>query len=46
MNITVYGAAKENIHDEFKIKTEELGRIMAQRGHTLIFGGGKIRTGS
>jgi uncharacterized protein (TIGR00730 family) len=41
MNITVYGAAKENIHDEFKIKTEELGRIMAQRGHTLIFGGGK-----
>ncbi|MBR2043642.1 MAG: TIGR00730 family Rossman fold protein [Clostridia bacterium] len=41
MNITVYGAAKENIHEEFKIKTEELGRIMAQRGHTLIFGGGK-----
>lgn len=41
MNITVYGAAKETIHNEFKIKTEALGEEMAKRGHTLIFGGGK-----
>lgn len=41
MNITVYGAARETIHEEFKSAAEKLGEEMAKRGHTLIFGGGK-----
>lgn len=41
MNITVYGAARETIHEEFKRAAEKLGEEMAERGHTLIFGGGK-----
>ena len=41
MNITVYGAARETINEEYKTATEKLGEEMAKRGHTLIFGGGK-----
>lgn len=41
MNITVYGAASENIKSEYKAACENLGRTLAERGHTLIFGGGK-----
>ena len=41
MNITVYGAASENIHSDYKAAAEKLGREMANRGHTLVFGGGK-----
>lgn len=41
MNITVYGAASENINEEYKVRCEEFGRELAKRGHTLIFGGGK-----
>lgn len=41
MNITVYGAASENIHSDYKAAAENLGREMAKRGHTLVFGGGK-----
>jgi uncharacterized protein (TIGR00730 family) len=41
MNITVYGAASENISEEYKGTCEEFGRELAKRGHTLIFGGGK-----
>jgi RNA-binding protein YlmH len=40
MNITVYGAARETINEEYKTATEKLGEEMAKRGHTLIFGGG------
>lgn len=41
MNITVYGAASEKIKDAYKTAAFGLGREMAKRGHTLIFGGGK-----
>ena len=41
MNITVYGAARETINEEYKTAAERLGEELARRGHTLIFGGGK-----
>lgn len=41
MNITVYGAARETIHEEFKTAAQILGEEMAKRGHALVFGGGK-----
>ncbi len=40
MNICVYGASSNKINNIFLEKTEELGRKMARRGHTLVFGGG------
>jgi uncharacterized protein (TIGR00730 family) len=36
----VYGAASPNIDDKYKKEVEKLGREMAQRGHSLVFGGG------
>lgn len=42
MNITVYGAASEDIKEEYKADCERLGEELAKRGHTLIFGGGKL----
>ncbi|MBE6729001.1 MAG: TIGR00730 family Rossman fold protein [Ruminococcaceae bacterium] len=41
MNITVYGAASENIKNEYKEACFSLGKTLARRGHTIIFGGGK-----
>ncbi len=41
MNITVYGAASEDIKEEYKTACEALGEELAKKGHTLIFGGGK-----
>ena len=41
MNICVYGAASSQIDENFIIKGEELGRKMAERGHGLVFGGGR-----
>ncbi len=40
MNICVYGAASNKVPQEFINKTEELGNLMASRGHTVVFGGG------
>lgn len=40
MNICIYGAANNEIDASFIKAGEELGEIMAQNGHTLIFGGG------
>ena len=40
MKICVFGAASSAIDNDFKIKVEELGKVMAQRGHSLVFGGG------
>lgn len=40
MNICVYGASSNTIDKEFIKKTQELGRMLAKRGHTLVFGGG------
>lgn len=40
MNICVYGASSNVIDEKYIEKVEELGRIMVERGHNLVFGGG------
>jgi len=40
MRICVYGAASPTIDPEFIKKVEEMGEILAKRGHSLVFGGG------
>ena len=40
MNICVYGASSEAIEREYIREGERLGRLMAEAGLTLIFGGG------
>lgn len=40
MNICVYGAASQKIEDKYKDAVEELGYLMALRGHDLVFGAG------
>ena len=40
MRICVYGAASSTIDKEYVEKVEALGKEMASRGHSLVFGGG------
>ena len=40
MRICVYGAASPTIDKEYIERVENLGREMAKRGHSLVFGGG------
>lgn len=40
MNICVFGAASNDIGEHFLSPGETLGRKLAERGHSLIFGGG------
>jgi len=40
MNITLYGAASDRIDRVYIERVEELGRAMARRGHTMVFGAG------
>lgn len=40
MNICVYGASSNTIDPGFLSGGEELGKQMAHRGHSLVFGGG------
>lgn len=40
MRICVYGAASPTIDEKYIKATEELGEILAKRGHSLVFGGG------
>ncbi len=40
MRICVYGAASPRIDAYYIEKVEEMGRIMASRGHGMVFGGG------
>lgn len=40
MNICVYGASSNDINNAYIKAGEQLGELMAQRGHGLIFGGG------
>ena len=40
MKICVYGAASSTIDPEYIEKVEKLGKEMAKRGHSLVFGGG------
>ena len=41
MKICVYGAASSLIDKSFVEAGEDLGRKMAERGHGLVFGGGR-----
>ena len=41
MRICIYGAASSEIDKSFVNAGEELGRKMAKRGHSLVFGGGR-----
>ncbi len=40
MNITLYGSASNMIDKAYVDAVEELGRAMARRGHTMVFGAG------
>ena len=40
MKICVYGSASNTINQEFKDKVDELGKMIVQRGHSLVYGGG------
>lgn len=40
MNVCVFGSASSLIEEKYIRAGEELGRILALRGHDLIFGGG------
>lgn len=40
MRICVYGAASPSIDEKFITLTEEMGKKMAEKGHSLVFGGG------
>ena len=40
MNICVYGAASDDINKVYIKAGEQLGRMIAQKGHGLVFGGG------
>ncbi len=40
MNICVYGASSKTIANGYIAAGEALGKIMAERGHALVFGGG------
>lgn len=40
MNICIYGASSSDIDKSFITATENLGKAMAKRSHTLIFGAG------
>lgn len=41
MNICVYGASSDRLDKVFFDAAEELGKLMAEKGCTLVFGGGK-----
>lgn len=41
MNICVYGASSDRLDSLYFSEAEKLGRLMAQRGCSLVFGGGQ-----
>ena len=40
MNICLFGAASALIDTDYMKAVEELGEMMARKGHTMIYGGG------
>ncbi len=40
MKICIYGASGKDLDPAYFAAAEELGRLMAQEGHSLVFGGG------
>lgn len=41
MNICIYGASSDSLDKIYYVEAFELGKLMAENGHTLIFGGGE-----
>ena len=41
MKICVYGAASSEIDESFTKTGEKIGKMMVERGHSLVFGGGR-----
>ena len=41
MNICIYGSYSKNLDKEMIEVSKQIGKILAKRGHDLIFGGGK-----
>jgi len=42
MHITVFCSASDQVPNHYKEMAFELGKQLAKRGHTLIYGGGKV----
>ena len=40
MRICIYGSASDDIARRYIEETEKLAGMLAQRGHSLVFGGG------
>ena len=41
MNICLYGSSRDSILEQYKTGVFRLGSLIAQRGHGLVFGGGR-----
>ena len=41
MNICVFGSSSDNINKAFLDSAESLGKAIAKKGHTMVFGAGK-----
>ena len=41
-NVTVYCASSNAVHQQFKDVAEETGRILAEKGVALVYGGGQV----
>ena len=42
MNICVYGSASNTIDKAYILAGEQLGKLMAKRGHKLVYGAGAL----
>jgi cytokinin riboside 5'-monophosphate phosphoribohydrolase len=42
MNLCVYCSSSDKLEPRFYEAADELGRAMAERGHTLVYGGGSV----
>lgn len=42
MNITVYCGSSMGSDPEYKVAAEQLGKWIAEKGHTLVYGGGNV----
>lgn len=42
MTLTIFCGSKTGNNDIFKIEAQKLGKLIAKRGHTLVYGGGSV----
>ena len=42
LSICVYSSSSNRIHEDYFAAARELGRLMGERGHGLVYGGGNI----